>query len=259
MNLQPIGVFDSGIGGISVLAELIRQLPQEDFIFYGDNQNAPYGVREAREIRALSTVCVQHLVDQGVKAVVVACNTASSAAIDHLRGVFSLPSVAMEPAIRPASRMRRQGKILVLATEATLALERYHSRIAELGIAGEVISLACPKFVELVERGIQEEAALLPVIRETFLPARGQQVDVVVLGCTHFIHIQKAIARVVEEFFPGAAIIDGNHGTAVQLDRVLERAGLANHTRRIGRVVLQTSGDPEVYLPIMEEMLKEHR
>lgn len=258
MNLQPIGVFDSGIGGISVLAELIRQLPQEDFIFYGDNQNAPYGVREAREIRALSTVCVQHLVDQGVKAVVVACNTASSAAIDHLRGVFSLPIVAMEPAIRPASRMRRQGKILVLATEATLALERYHSRIAELGIAGEVISLACPKFVELVERGIQEEAALLPVIRETFLPARGQQVDVVVLAAPIYPY-PEGHRQGGRGILSGAAIIDGNHGTAVQLDRVLERAGLANHTRRIGRVVLQTSGDPEVYLPIMEEMLKEHR
>jgi glutamate racemase len=256
MNLQPIGVFDSGIGGISVLAELIRQLPQEDFIFYGDNKNAPYGVREAREIRALSTACVQHLVDQGVKAVVVACNTASSAAIDHLRGVFSLPIVAMEPAIRPASRMRRGGKILVLATEATLSLERYHSRIAELGIAGEVISLACPRFVELVEQGVRDEAVLLPEIRETLLPIYGQKVDVVVLGCTHFIHLQEAIGRVARELFPGTAIIDGNHGTAVQLQRVLERSGIANHTRRIGRVVLQTSGDPEVYLPIMEEMLK---
>ncbi|MBE5781034.1 MAG: glutamate racemase [Clostridiales bacterium] len=256
MDLRPIGVFDSGIGGISVLKELMAHLPQEDYIFYGDNKNAPYGVKDEGTIRQLATACVEHLIAQGVKAVVVACNTASSAAVEHLRERFSIPIIAMEPAIRPASKLRKDGKILVLATDATLRLKRYNHRMEELGIVDATISVPCPRFVELVEAGVTEGEVLTEAIAQALDAAKGEKVDVVVLGCTHFIHIKDAVCAAVQKRFTDAVVIDGNEGTTHQLMRVLEGRGLLNPTRKLGTVVLQSSGEEDIYIPIMERMLK---
>ncbi|MDL2225793.1 glutamate racemase [Eubacteriales bacterium OttesenSCG-928-M02] len=256
MDNRPIGIFDSGLGGISVLSAIHSLMPQEHIIYLGDNGNAPYGPRSAEEIITLSLACVNQLMKQGVKAVVIACNTASSVATDIIREQVDIPIIAMEPAIRPAKGMVNGGKVLVLATEATLSLNRYRDRVMELAMDDQVINLPCPTFVTLVEEGMDDPMAWQAEIERVFSPIRHENIDVVVLGCTHFPHILPQLAPYLEDIFPGCQIIHGNDGTARQLLRVLERENLLAHREQIGNIVFQTSGDAQKYIPLMERLFQ---
>ncbi len=250
-----IGVFDSGLGGLATLKDLMRELPGEDFCYYGDNAHAPYGTKPVEQIRALSFACTQFLLDKGCQVVVVACNTASSAAIDAMRAHFSVPFVAMEPAVRPAARLRKQGRILVLATQATLRQQLFQARIVECGIQQAVLPVPCPQWVELIEQGFLHTSQMEQAVQQALVPYRKERIDVIVLGCTHFAHIRPLIEREACSLWPQAQVIDGNEGTAHQLSRVLHRAHLRTGRTQGGAVQLYTSGDPAVYLPRMEALL----
>ena len=244
---DPVGVFDSGVGGISVLAEMRRVLPREDFIFFGDTAHAPYGTKSREEVLGYVRGVVDHLLAQGVKAVVIACNTATSVAAAELRETYDLPIIGMEPALKPAHELRQDGQILVLATPMTLQLEKFQRLMELYGEGAE--PLPCPGLMDLVEK--EDFAQAREYLRERFAPYDLARVDAVVLGCTHYSFLRPVLAEILPE---GVPVLDGNLGTARQLARVLEARELNNLTGE-GSVILQTSGDPGRAIPVMERLL----
>ena len=252
MRNSPVGIFDSGVGGIAVLKDLVKALPGENFIYYGDNANAPYGELQQKRIQQLTFACVDKLIGMNVKCIVIACNTASSAAVQAVRENYHLPVVGMEPAIRPAAAALKSGKALVMATPATLKQSLYLKRVEECNVSERMIPLPCPKLVELVEKGILEGSQIEEAVSAYFAPYRLEHIDAVVLGCTHFIHIRNSIACIANAIWPGVQIIDGNEGTAHQLIRVLEKHDLKNPRSTGATVQCFTSGDPNVYLPLYQ-------
>lgn len=242
-----IGILDSGVGGISVLRRAVQLLPNENFLFYGDNANAPYGPRDLEEIRALSRRAVDHLLEKDVKALVIACNTITSAYAETLRAEVSIPVIGMEPAVKPASLARSGGKILALATRATLSLERF-SRLMEHYGEG-VIPLEGKGLVELVEAGRANSPEARTALADIFEPYLDQQIDGIVLGCTHYPFLR----RQIEAFFPKAQIFDGLDGTARQLKRRLEEENLLTAQAAPGQVAFETSGGADK-LELMREL-----
>ena len=248
MRTDPVGVFDSGVGGISVLAELRRVLPKEDFIFFGDTAHAPYGTKEPGEVLGYVQGIMEYLLQQKVKAVVIACNTATSVAAAELRAMYDLPIIGMEPALKPAHELRRGGQILVLATPMTLRLPKF-LRLMELYGEG-ACPLPCPGLMDLVER--EDFAQAKEYLRQLIAPYDLGQVDAVVLGCTHYSFLRPVLGELLPA---GVPVLDGNHGTARQLARVLESRGLNNLTGE-GSIRLETSGDPEKAVAVMERLLQ---
>ena len=251
----PVGVFDSGVGGLATLKALQKQLPHENFVFYGDNANAPYGTKQTELIRKLSFACTEFLLKKNCKTIVIACNTASSAAKEELRQVYDVPFVAMEPAIAPAGRARKDGLVLVMATPATLRQPLFVYRVKKCGLEGHVVAVPCPKLVELAERGAVLGEETYQAIEEALWPHRDKKVDAIVLGCTHFIHARKQIRQCADQIWPGVPLMDGNQGTAVQLERILNQYDMRNEQTDPGKVELCTSGDPDKYLPLFEKLM----
>ncbi len=243
---SPIGVFDSGVGGISVLGELARVLPREDFLYYGDNLHAPYGTKPQDEVLAYVRGVMDHLTAQDVKAVVIACNTATSVAAATLRQELSLPIIGMEPALKPAAEMRHGGQILVLATPMTLRLPKFQALYARYGQGA--VPLPCPGLMELVEQQAFPQAQRY--LAELFSPYDLARVDAVVLGCTHYVFLRPCLQQLLP---PQVMILDGNAGTARQLHRVLEAQHLLNDQG--GSIRFETSGNPDAVLPLMQQLL----
>ena len=245
----PVGVFDSGVGGISVLRDLRALMPDEDFIYFGDGANAPYGEKSSDEIRVLAWNVVEKLLDRGIKALVIACNTATAAAAPLIRERLDMPVVAMEPALKPASACAHGGKVVVMATPLTLSLDKFKRLMSEYG--RDALPMPCPGLMDMVERGVVDGPEMdeyLAGVREKIGDVR---VDAVVLGCTHYVFLRTAVERA----FPGAQVIDGNGGTARQLKRLLEERGLARgESGRVGSVELITSGDPSE-IELMRKLL----
>ena len=245
----PVGVFDSGVGGISVLRDLRALMPDEDFIYFGDGANAPYGEKSSGEIRVLAWNVVEKLLDRGIKALVIACNTATAAAAPLIRERLDMPVVAMEPALKPASACAHGGKVVVMATPLTLSLDKFKRLMSEYG--RDALPMPCPGLMDMVERGVVDGPEMdeyLAGVREKIGDVR---VDAVVLGCTHYVFLRTAVERA----FPGAQVIDGNGGTARQLKRLLEERGLTRgESGHVGRVELITSGDPSE-IELMRKLL----
>lgn len=236
-RFSPIGLFDSGVGGISVLKEAMRQMPAERFVFFGDTKNAPYGTKTKEEVLALSRSAVKLLLEEGCKAVVIACNTATSAAAATLRAEYpDLPIIGMEPAIKPAQQLRHGGIVLALATPGTIAGEKY-ARLYSLYGEG-VESLPCGGLMEFAERGEMQGERLRAFLSDLFAPFAGRQVDAVVLGCTHYVFLRDAIAA----HFPGVPLIDGNEGTVRHLQRRLSQIDLLCPADQTGSARLLSSG-----------------
>ena len=225
---RPVAVFDSGLGGISVLRELVRQLPKEHFLYYGDSRNAPYGSRPTEEIRRLTLEAAQLLFAEGIKALVVACNTATSAAIGPLREKYPEKIIiGIEPALKPAVDRYPHGKILVLATDATLREQKFAELAQRCGTDCEIIKCPCPKLVEFVERGETQDSAAEQYLRRQLSAFLTPPPDAVVLGCTHYPFLKTAIRNVVGA---QSELIDGADGTARETKRRLQEAGLLRDT-----------------------------
>ncbi|MBO4385288.1 MAG: glutamate racemase [Clostridia bacterium] len=256
---RPVGVFDSGFGGVSFLRNALIELPSERFIYFGDNKNAPYGDRSEEEILCLAENAAESLVDRGVKTLVVACNTATSAAINVLRERLSVPVVSVEPAIKPACRLPGGGKVLMLATLATTRLSRYRALQARMPDPSRIINVGCPGIVDRIEKGEIGETAFDDILSERLGFLEGAVIDGIVLGCTHFPFIAPAISRYASMHFKGEhRLFDGNAGTARQLKRVLESEGLSADpaVSPAPRTVFLTSGDKEALEPIFDMLLK---
>ena len=242
-----IGILDSGVGAVSLLRHAARILPNENFICFGDNLNAPYGPRPFDEIRELAAAAVDGLLQQGVKALVLACNTITAAYAETLRENVHIPVIGMEPALKPASMVRGDGKVLALATRATLSLERFAKL---MGLYGEgVIPLEGVGLVELVETGKADSPEAYDALAALFAPYIDQQIDAIVLGCTHYPFLR----RQIERFFPEAQIFDGMEGTARQLQRRLTDANLLTDRTAPGTIEFQSSGG-NAYIELMKQL-----
>ena len=245
MNSKPIAVFDSGLGGISVLRRLIQVLPEENFLYFGDSANAPYGSRPTEEIRSLTLENAEQLFSRGAKALVVACNTATSAAIDTLRERYpNRIIIGIEPALKLAVSRHPNGRILVMATDATLREKKFATLMERFGEHCEILKCPCPELVEFVERGELEGEALQKVLKAELQAHLTPAPDAIVLGCTHFPFLRSAIQRVVGD---SPELLDGADGTAKETKRRLSEAGLLR-TGGPGKVELLNSlQTPEIF------------
>ncbi len=248
----PIGVMDSGMGGISVLRELASLLPQENFIFYGDSANAPYGSRDTEEIYELTENVVQKLIKRDVKAVVIACNTASSAAGQRLREEYpELPIVAIEPALKPAVISCPQGRVVVLATEATLREKKFARLLEEWKSKAEILKLPLPGLPEFVERGELDSPALRSFLQQFFDSLGDKPVDGVVLGCTHYPFVRRVIKDMLG---PDVKIFDGAPGTARQLRRRLYLRNLLSDRQSPGQITWLNSSPDSKMLELSQKL-----
>lgn len=222
MDNRPIGVYDSGFGGLSVWRELRRMLPNESLIYLGDGKNCPYGGRSREEITAFATEAVERLVTEGVKMVVVGCNTATTAAVAHLRERWSdMPIVGLEPAVKPACLSSRTRRIAVLATEHSLQSEMFLATALRYAGDVEVVKVVGEGFVELVERGAEHSAEAEAAVRKVVEPLLGMDIDKIVLGCTHYPFLRPLIEGVIGD--RDIAVIDSGEAVARRVKWLLER------------------------------------
>ncbi|RVU96761.1 glutamate racemase [Coriobacteriales bacterium OH1046] len=239
-----IAVFDSGVGGISVLRALVEELPHERFLYFGDSANAPYGEKSEAQILRLTHGHVEGLVDHGAKAVVIACNTATSVAGASLREAYpDTLFIGVEPALKPAAEAYPGGSILVMATPVTLALDKYHDLARTFDETCSIHAVACPKLAGRIERGKLDAPDVRDLVEDYVGPYRGK-VDAVVLGCTHYPFIAPAIRRVLGD----VELFDGGAGTARHLRRRLASANELAPDTETGAVEFLSSLDtPEEY------------
>ena len=234
----PIGVFDSGMGGISVLGELLRHMPTENYIYYGDSINAPYGIKSTEELIELSVNVSDFLVEQGVKAIVVACNTATSAAIKVLRSRYDIPIIGMEPALKPAVEKTDSGKVAVMATEVTLREKKFAKLMERLDVGKPIEKVPCPELVPLVENGIVEGPEIESAIKMCFKGVDTEGISSVVLGCTHFVFVKDAVRSVLGK---DVMIFDGNLGTVRHLKNKLEILDQLNTDNTVSQIEIINS------------------
>ena len=246
-NERPIVVFDSGVGGISVLRSLLRELPREQFIYFGDSANAPYGTRTTEEIRALTLNNLRCLDEKyHFKAAVIACNTATSAAITELRAVYSdRPIVGIEPALKLAAERHPGQTVVVMATQTTLRERKFAALTARYSDRCRIIRLPCPELVEFVERGELESPALTAYLQRRLGAYCGEDLGGVVLGCTHFPFVRPALRRILPET---VEILDGSDGTARQTRRLLQQRGELRIEGEGTVELLNSSDDPRMLL-----------
>lgn len=244
-------VFDSGAGGISVLRELVKLMPNEDFIYYGDSKNAPYGTKSLADVRELTFDVVESYIEKGVKGVCVACNTATSAAVAELRKKYSnLPIVGIEPAIKPAALAFPGGKIIVLATPMTVALPKFNGLYDKYKEVAEIIPVAAPGLMEYVERG-ETSGEKLEAFLENLLKPYVGKVDGVVTGCTHYVFASEAIIRVLGP----VQIFDGGFGTAKHMRQILADKGLLNTGSEAGKVEFICSSEDTNHIDVFKKLL----
>ncbi len=249
----PVGFFDSGVGGLSVLRAARRVLPRENMVYFADSAHCPYGGRSGEFVRNRALAITRFLLARGAKAVVVACNSASEAALEHLRRVFpGLEFIGIEPAVKVAQRLSRNHRIGVLGTALTLGGERF-SRLLENFAAGtEVYSQPVAGLVERIEAGRFDDARLDAFLRRNLRPLQKQGIDTLVLGCTHYPLIKERIAAACG---PGVEVIDTGEPVARQLRRRLGARGLLRLATGPGWSEYFSSGDPAVVAPVMRAIM----
>lgn len=222
MDNRPIGVYDSGFGGLSVWRELYRALPDESLIYLGDGKNCPYGSLPEERIREYAEQSVGELVERGCKLIVVACNTATAAAITHLRERFAeIPIVGLEPAVKPACQMTKSRKVAVVATERSLGSEKFRRAVERYGEGVEVIKAVGEGFVEAVESDQEQSPATRQKVEAVIEPLIKSGVDVIVLGCTHYPFLKSVIRNVVGE--RGVQIIDSGEAVEKRVESLLDK------------------------------------
>ena len=250
---NPIGVFDSGVGGLTVLREIRRELPDEDLLYVADSEHAPYGDKSTEWIEARAVAIVEFLLSQRAKAIVVACNTATGVAIDMLRARFTVPIVAMEPAVKPAAAHTRSGVIGVLATSRTIASDNFAKLHNRFGAEVKILMQACPGLVEQVEAGELTGDKTRALVEQYVLPLLAQKADTIVLGCTHYPFLVPLIREIAG---PAVAIIDPSAAIARELRRRLERANLLSNESRAGKDRFWTSAKPDTARLVISQLWK---
>lgn len=234
-----IGFFDSGVGGITVLYDTLKMLPNEDYIYYADTLNVPYGPKPKDEVKKYIFNAVEFIIKQGVKAIVIACNTATSAAIDELRAKYSIPIIGMEPAVKPAIEKNKDvnKRVLVTATPLTVKEEKLQNLIAKLDNEHIVDLLPLPGLVQFSEKLEFNEEIVLPYLKEQLFEYDLSTYETIVLGCTHFSYFKDMFRKLLPSH---ANIIDGNIGTVKNLKRILKEMNLFNEGN--GSITFYNSG-----------------
>ncbi len=248
----PVGIFDSGLGGLSVLREIRSLLPAEDLLYVADSGHVPYGSKTQEYIRTRSRALTRFLLGHGAKAVVVACNTATAAAATSLRSEFAVPIVAMEPAVKPAIAATRNGVVGVLATVGTLSAARFAALLERFGKGVRIVTQGCPGLVELVESGDLSTPATRALVEHYTAPLVQAGADVIILGCTHYVFLRAIIAEVVG---PGVELIDTGAAVARQVRSVLAKNSLIRSDGSAGRELFWTTGDPTVAQRVLPLLL----
>ena len=253
--LSPIGVFDSGVGGLSVLRAIQAQMPEESVIYFGDQGHIPYGPRPMEQIRDFSEAITSFLLEQNAKTIVVACNTASAAALKYLREIFpGTPFVGMEPAVKPAAEQTHTGRVGVLATPATFQGALYASVVERFANGVELLQDTCPGLVQEIEQGNLDGEETRSILKRALVPMLESNIDTVVLGCTHYPFVIPLIQQIVGE---NVRVIDPAPAVARQVRRVLEAKGMKNQSTERGDVMFYTSGNPEGLKSLLSVLLGE--
>ena len=250
---SPIGVFDSGLGGLTVFKALARRMPEESLIYFGDTAHVPYGSKSPEAIARFSTAVARFLAARGIKLLVVACNTSSAWALPAIRRAVKVPVIGViEPGARAALGVTRGGRVGVIGTEATVKSEAYPKAIRALRKGVFTESRACPLFVPLVEEGWWSGAVVEAVARKYVAPLKAARVDTVILGCTHYPYLKPVLARAMG---PKVALIDSAEETAAETERVLSDLGLRAPKGRKGSRAFFASDAPERFKRLAGRML----
>ncbi len=251
----PIGVFDSGVGGLSVLRAILEQLPTVPVLYAGDQMHVPYGSRSLAEVRLLSEGLTHFLLSQGARLIVVACNTASAAALHHLRELYpEVPFVGMEPAVKPAAENTRSGVVGVMATPATFQGELYASVVERFGQHVKIITDTCPGLVNQIEAGDLDSSKTIEILRKALNPMIDAGVDTVVMGCTHYPFVIPQIQKIVG---PGVRVIDPAPAIARQTGRLLVERGWLDQSTASVPPRFYTSGETEGMRELIVQLLQE--
>ena len=260
LSSRPIGVMDSGVGGISVLKHIHALLPHENLIYFADSKYAPYGNKTAAEITARCMEIADFLIAKDVKALVVACNTATAAAIDSMREKYSLPIIGMEPAVKPAAEASKNGVIGVLATVGTLKSAQFAALLESHGRNVKVITQGCSGLVECIERGELDTPETKDLIRQYTAPLLAEGADTIVLGCTHYPFVKHVIQEIVGKEI---TLIDTGAAVAKQLKRQLEEKDLLSTSKEKAEVHFWTNSEAENAEQVTEKLwgnhVEEHR
>jgi glutamate racemase len=254
MKLRPIAVFDSGVGGISVLQHIHALLPNEQLLYVADSLHAPYGNKSPEEIQSRCINITDFLISQNAKAIVVACNTATAAAIDMMREQYALPIIGMEPAVKPAAEASRNGIIGVLATTGTLKSAQFAGLLESYGRNVKVVTQACVGLVECVERGELEAENTLQLVKNYCQPLLDEGADTIVLGCTHYPFVRPLIERVVGEHI---TLIDTGAAVAKQLQKRLAGLDLLSNSSVLASVKFWTNSQALEAEQVIEALWKQ--
>jgi len=247
---RPVGIFDSGVGGLSVAREIRQTLGAEDLVYVADTAYCPYGDRAVEEVRRRALAVGRYLEASGARLVIVACNTASGAALEDLRAVLSVPVVGLEPALKTAVARTRTRRVGVMATSGTLRSERFSRLLRAHADGTEVVAQACPGLADLIEEGHLDDEPLAARLGELTAPLLEAGVDMVVIGCTHYAFVAPALERALG---PGVTLVDSAPAIARRAAHILDEAGV----RRLegsGSLRVLTTGRPEKVAPIVERL-----
>lgn len=245
-----IGIFDSGVGGVGVLKELVNVLPHENFIYYGDSFHAPYGEKTPEQVFELCHNVVKHLLSQNVKTIIIACNTATSVSAYQLRQMYpEINIVGMEPALKQAIDPNKNNKVLVMATPVTLHLEKYKQLLERLEEQADYISVECPGLAKRIEQS-NLDADDLKELLQNYLSKYKGKVDNVVLGCTHYPFVRKQIKEILGDI----PLIDGGKGTALHVKHLLEEHNLLNTQNENGIIIYQSSNIAPEEIELYKEL-----
>ena len=254
VDSRPVGVFDSGVGGLTVLHECLVTMPHEDFVYLGDHARLPYGPRPLEEVRRFAREIAAYLEGQGVKLLLVACNTATSAALPQLQEELSIPVVGViTPEAHAAVQATRNRRIGLMATEATVQAGRYAQLVRALDAGAELVPVACPRLVPLIESDEPFGAETTDAVREYAAPLKAAEVDTVILGCTHYPLIRPVFQRV---FGRGVTLVFSAEETAREVAETLARKGIENGEGREGSYRFLTTGEPALFRTLGERFLQ---
>lgn len=252
MNEKPIGIFDSGIGGLTVFKEISKLLKNEDLLYLGDTARVPYGIRSSETVIKYSVECANFLFKKGIKMLVVACNTSSSVSLDALKQKLPIPVIGViEPGSRAALKKTKTGKIGVIGTEATIKSKAYSKTIKSINNSITIISKACPLFVPLVEEGILEGPITEKVIDFYLKDIKESGIDTLILGCTHYPLLKKAIQNYMQDI----KLVDSAEEVALEVKKILIEKDISNKQKKDGQKFFYLTDSPERFKKIGEIFL----
>jgi glutamate racemase len=253
--MKAIGVFDSGVGGLTVAKELIRQLPYENIVYFGDTARVPYGIKSKETVIRFSIENILFLLKQDVKLICVACNTVSSVALPVIRNHFRVPIIGViSPGVREAVYATQNKRIGVIGTKGTIKSRAYETQIKELDRDVKVTAVACPLFVPFVEEGWLSGNTVMDVAKYYLKPLKEAKVDTVILGCTHYPLLKPVIKQIMGS---GVTLIDSAKQVAIEVKKILGAEGQLNDSRRCGKHGFYVSDNPEWFSGLAERFLGE--